>query len=134
LRFEELNMNSDRVEEIAALRAQKKLDRIAEEKANLAKAEAEAKAHEASMARIAKKMARIAAQQSNDLEPAIEAIVEQPVAAKPKPVAKKKVLAKKKPVAAKPKPVAKKKVAAKKVAAKTKPKPRGRPKGSKKTK
>lgn len=108
-------MNSDRVEEIAALRAQKKLDRIAEEKANLAKAEAEAKAHEASMARIAKKMARIAAQQSNDLEPAIEAIVEQPVAAKPKPVAKKKV-------------------AAKKVAAKTKPKPRGRPKGSKKTK
>ena len=48
-------MNSSRVEEVAALRAQKKLDRKAEEEANLAQAEAESRAHEANMARIAKK-------------------------------------------------------------------------------
>ena len=96
-------MNSSRVEEVAALREQKKLDRQAEEEANQAKIEAESKAHEANMARIAKKMAGIAAAQSNELESAVEQPAE-PAAGKPK-------------------------AAAKKAAAKTKS--RGRPKGSK---
>ena len=54
-------MNSDRVDEIAALRAQKKLDREAEVEAREAKEAEEAKSHAANMARIAKKMARIEA-------------------------------------------------------------------------
>ena len=98
-------MNSTRVEEVAALRAQKKLDRKAEEDAALAKAEAETKAHEANMARIAKKMASFAG------EVGAITIAEEPSAppaeelppVKPKPVAKpvaKKVA--KKVVAMKP--------------------------------
>ena len=52
-------MNSDRVDEISALRAQKKLDREAEVEAREAKEAEEAKSHAASMARKAKKMATI---------------------------------------------------------------------------
>ena len=52
-------MNSNRVDEIAALRAQKKLDREAEIEAREAKEAEEAKSHAANMERIAKKMARI---------------------------------------------------------------------------
>jgi hypothetical protein len=81
-------MNSDRVDEIAALRAQKKLDRQAEDEANQAKIEAEATAHEASMARIAKKMARIEAARNDEPESVVEQPAE-PAAVKPKPAAKK---------------------------------------------
>jgi hypothetical protein len=105
-------MHSDRVEEIAALRAQKKLDREAEVEAREAKEAEEASSHAANMARIAKKMARI--------EAGNNAVAEEPVVEKPAeaPPAKEPVVAKKKP-------------AAKKAAARTKSKPRGRPKGSK---
>jgi septal ring factor EnvC (AmiA/AmiB activator) len=113
-------MNSDRVDEIAALREQKKLDRQAEIEAREAKEAEEAKSHAANMERIAKKMARIEAEKNAIVqepaaeEPAVEEVpAEEPVAAKPKPAPKKK------------------KVAAKKPVAKAKGKTRGRPKGSK---
>ena len=98
-------MNSNRVDEVAALREQKKLDRQAEIEAREAKEAEEAKSHAANMKRIAKKMAKIEAGNSAVVE---EPVVEEPVVEKPKPAAKKKVAAKK--------PAAKKK---------------GRPKGSK---
>ena len=97
-------MNSDRVDEIAALREQKKLDRQAEIEAREAKEAEEAKSHAANMKRIAKKMAKIEAENSAVVE---EPVVEEPVVEEPKKAAKKKVAAKK--------PAAKK---------------RGRPKGS----
>ena len=97
-------MNSNRVDEVAALREQKKLDRQAEIEAREAKEAEEAKSHAANMKRIAKKMAKIEAGNSAVVE---EPVVEEPVVEKPKPAAKKKVAAKK--------PAAKK---------------RGRPKGS----
>jgi hypothetical protein len=118
-------MNSDRVDEIAALREQKKLDRQAEIEAREAKEAEEAKSHAANMERIAKKMARIEAEKNAIVqepaaeEPAVEEVpaeevpAEEPVAAKPKPAPKKKKAAAKKPVA------------------KAKGKTRGRPKGSK---
>ena len=115
-------MNSSRVEEVAALRAQKKLDRQAEENAALAKAEAETKAHEASMARIAKKMASLAGD--------VGTITSEPAAEEPAALPPAQELP-----PAKPKPVAKK--AAKKVAkkvAKTKPNTSVRSKGSKRKK
>ena len=80
-------MNSDRVDEIAALREQKKLDRQAEIEAREAKEAEEAKSHAANMKRIAKKMAKIEAENS--------AVVEEPVVEEPKKAAKKKVAAKK---------------------------------------
>ena len=123
-------MNSTRVEEVAALRAQKKLDRQVEEDAALAKAEAETKAHEASMARIAKKMASLAGDVGTiTSEPAAEEPAAPPPAQELPPVKPKKVAKK----AAKK--VAKK--AAKKVAkkvAKTKPNTSVRSKGSKRKK
>ena len=97
-------MNSNRVDEVAALREQKKLDRQAEIEAREAKEAEEAKSHAANMKRIAKKMAKIEAGNSAVVE---EPVVEEPVVKEPKKVAKKKVAAKK--------PAAKK---------------RGRPKGS----
>jgi len=117
-------MNSNRVDEIAALRAQKKLDREAEIEAREAKEAEEAKSHAANMERIAKKMARIESGQDAVVE---EAPVEEPVA---EPVVEDmdgvKVV---EPVVKKPKPAPKKKAAVKKPAAKGKS--RGRPKGSK---
>ena len=109
-------MNSNRVDEIAALRAQKKLDREAEIEAREAKEAEEAKSHAANMERIAKKMARIESGQDAVVE---EAPVEEPVA--------EEVI--EEPVVEKPKPAPKKKAAVKKPAAKGKS--RGRPKGSK---
>ena len=109
-------MNSNRVDEIAALRAQKKLDREAEIEAREAKEAEEAKSHAANMERIAKKMARIESGQDAVVE---EAPVEEPVA--------EEVI--EEPVVEKPKPAPKKKTAVKKPAAKGKS--RGRPKGSK---
>jgi hypothetical protein len=102
-------MNSNRVDEVAALREQKKLDRQAEIEAREAKEAEEAKSHAANMKRIAKKMAKIEAGNSAVVE---EPVVEEPVVEEP--------------VVKEPKKVAKKKVAAKKPAAKK----RGRPKGS----
>ena len=117
-------MNSNRVDEIAALRAQKKLDREAEIEAREAKEAEEAKSHAANMERIAKKMAKIASGQDAVVE---EPIVEEPAA---EPVVEDmdgvKVV---EPVVKKPKPAPKKKAAVKKPAAKGKS--RGRPKGSK---
>lgn len=118
-------MNSTRVEEVAALRAQKKLDRKAEEDAALAKAEAKAKAREASIARIVKKMASIEALKNGGPNPA-PAQELPPVETKP---AAKKV-ATEKPAAKK---VAKEKPVAKKVAT-TKPKAGVRSKGQKRKK
>ena len=109
-------MNSNRVDEIAALRAQKKLDREAEIEAREAKEAEEAKSHAANMERIAKKMARIESGQDAVVEeapveePAVEEVIEEPVVEKPKQAPKKKT-AVKKPAA--------------------KGKSRGRPKGSK---
>ena len=93
-------MNSDRVDEIAALRAQKKLDREAEVEAREAKEAEEAKSHAANMARIAKKMARIEAENNTVAEEpaAVEVVTEEPVA-KPKAAPKKKKVAAKKPAA-----------------------------------
>ena len=115
-------MNSNRVDEIAALRAQKKLDREAEIEAREAKEAEEAKSHAANMERIAKKMARIESGQDAVVEeapvveePAVEEVIEEPVVEEP--------------VVKKPKPAPKKKAAVKKPAAKGKS--RGRPKGSK---
>ena len=102
-------MNSNRVDEIAALRAQKKLDREAEIEAREAKEAEEAKSHAANMERIAKKMARIASGQD-----AVTQLYND--------WGSKKVVEK-------PKPAPKKKAAVKKPAAKGKS--RGRPKGSK---
>ena len=117
-------MNSNRVDEIAELREQKKLDREAEVEAREAKAAEEAKSHATNMARIAKKMARIEA--GNNVvaeEPAIvEVVSEEPVIVEvvaEEPVAKPKSAPKKK------------KAAVKKPAAKAKRKSKGRPKGSK---
>jgi len=114
-------MNSNRVDEIAALRAQKKLDREAEIEAREAKEAEEAKSHAANMERIAKKMARIESGQDAVVE---EAPVEEPVAEEviEEPVVEE-------PVVEKPKPAPKKKTAVKKPA--DKGKSRGRPKGSK---
>ena len=114
-------MNSNRVDEIAALRAQKKLDREAEIEAREAKEAEEAKSHAANMERIAKKMARIESGQDAVVEeapaeePVAEEVIEEPVVEEP--------------VVEKPKPAPKKKAAVKKPAAKGKS--RGRPKGSK---
>jgi hypothetical protein len=114
-------MNSNRVDEIAALRAQKKLDREAEIEARKAKEAEEAKSHAANMERIAKKMARIESGQDAVVEkapveePVAEEVIEEPVVEEP--------------VVEKPKPAPKKKAAVKKPAAKGKS--RGRPKGSK---
>ena len=114
-------MNSNRVDEIAALRAQKKLDREAEIEAREAKEAEEAKSHAANMERIAKKMARIESGQDAVVEeapaeePVAEEVIEEPVVEEP--------------VVKKPKPAPKKKAAVKKPAAKGKS--RGRPKGSK---
>jgi len=118
-------MNSNRVDEIAALRAQKKLDREAEIEAREAKEAEEAKSHAANMERIAKKMARIESGQDAVVEeapveePAVEEVIEEP--------AVEEVI--EEPVVEKPKPAPKKKTAVKKPAAKGKS--RGRPKGSK---
>ena len=95
-------MNSTRVEEVAALRAQKKLDRKAEEDAAFAKAEAEAKAREASIARIVKKMASIEALKSGGSIPA-PAQELPPVEPKPVAVAKKVAVEKPKMATTKPK-------------------------------
>jgi hypothetical protein len=103
-------MNSDRVDEIAALRAQKKLDREAEVEAREANEAEEAKSHAANMERIAKKMASIEAGNNT--------VVEEPAAAE-EPAAKLKAAPKKK------------KAPAKKPAAKAKGKSKGRSKGSK---
>jgi len=91
-------MNSSKVEEVAALRAQKKLDRQAEEDAALAKDEAETKAHEANMSRIAKKMASLAGEvgaitiesqgSDSEPEPATPPPAQELPPVKPKPVAK----------------------------------------------
>ena len=114
-------MNSNRVDEIAALRAQKKLDREAEIEAREAKEAEEAKSHAANMERIAKKMAKIAAGENTVVEeapveePAVQEVIEEPAVEEP--------------VVKKPKPAPKKKAAVKKPAAKGKS--RGRPKGSK---
>jgi hypothetical protein len=114
-------MNSNRVDEIAALRAQKKLDREAEIEAREAKEAEEAKSHAANMERIAKKMARIESgqdavvQEAPVEEPVAEEVIEEPVVEEP--------------VVEKPKPAPKKKAAVKNPAAKGKS--RGRPKGSK---
>jgi hypothetical protein len=118
-------MNSNRVDEIAALRAQKKLDREAEIEAREAKEAEEAKSHAANMERIAKKMAKIASGQDAVVE---EPIVEEPAAIEPvvEDMDGVKVV---EPVVRKPKPAPKKKAAVKKPAAKGKS--RGRPKGSK---
>jgi hypothetical protein len=88
-------MNSDRVDEISALRAQKKLDREAEAEAREAKLAEEASSHAANMARIAKKMARIeAGNNAVAEEPAVvEAVAEEPAvveAVAEEPVAKPK--------------------------------------------
>jgi len=122
-------MNSNRVDEIAALRAQKKLDRESEIEAREAKEAEEAKSHAANMERIAKKMARIESGQDAVVEeapveePVAEEVIEEPVVEDMDGV---KVV---EPVAEKPKPAPKKKAAVKKPAAKGKS--RGRPKGSK---
>jgi hypothetical protein len=114
-------MNSNRMDEIGALRAQKKLDREAEVKAHEDKIAAEAKAHEVNMARIATKMARIEAGNNAVTEkPAIaEVVAEEPEVKKP--VVEKKKAAVAKPVAEKKKVAVKKPVAEKKKVAVAKP-------------
>ena len=122
-------MNSTRVEEVAALRALKKLDRKAEEDAALAKAEAEMAAHKANMARIAKKMANIEAEKNNGLEDEVSDLSNLAVPEIVKPVLEL--------VPQNPKPVVNKKPAAKKAAKKaaaTKPNTIDRPKGLKRKK
>ena len=110
-------MNSDRVDEVAALREQKQKDRAAEDQAREAKMLADEKSHKANMERIAKKMARIAAGGNSSVE---EALVEEPVAEKEKPApapAKKKAAVKSPPTQPKAKSKAKPKA---KLKAKTK--------------
>jgi hypothetical protein len=70
-------MNSSRVEEVSALRAQKRLDRESEAKARETKLAEEANSHAENMARIAKKMARIIKAGNNTVteEPAAKARV-----------------------------------------------------------
>tara|TARA_R110000751_G_scaffold192923_1_gene298481 strand:+ start:2421 stop:2762 length:342 start_codon:yes stop_codon:yes gene_type:complete len=108
-------MNSEREDEIIALRKQKKLDRQAESDARKVKEAQELKSHIANMARIAKKVARIASGKNTVVE---EPVVEEPVV--------KKVI--EEPVA-KLTPEPKKKAAVKKPTVKAKGKPKGRPKG-----
>ena len=100
-------MNSDRVDEVAALRQKKQKDRAAENQARKEKMLADEKSHKANMERIAKKMARIAAGGNSSAE---EALVEEPVAEKEKPApapAKKKAAVKSPPMQPKAKPKAK---------------------------
>ena len=105
-------MNSDRVDEIAALREQKKLDRQAEVEAREAKEAEEATAHAANMVRIAKKMARIKAEDNTVPEAlivtatgAVEVVIDnrssitEGSAVKPEAAPKKKKAAVRKPAA-----------------------------------